>query len=127
MLPLNNLLILAAEAPSAGNLPLLAYFFIAILSGGMILALVAVYKARPERDLTVASTAEKQVAASLHMLADETKRADRAEKRNAELEAALETMQVELEALRAQVEDLTDRLGNLLRESRDRIPDEDAK
>jgi predicted RNase H-like nuclease (RuvC/YqgF family) len=115
MLPSSALVVLA-DAGSSTN-PVYAVF-LALIGGSLIAGAVAVYKARPERDLTVASTAEKQVVLSMSMLAGERERADRAEKRATELEAELEVAEAELVAMRTEVADLTRRLEAALTRTR---------
>jgi predicted RNase H-like nuclease (RuvC/YqgF family) len=92
--------------------------FAAFVSGSFIVAAVSLYKARPDRDLTVASTAEKQVVLSMSMLNSERERADKAEARAAAAEAENERLEAELVALQAEVLALTRTLEQALTRNR---------
>lgn len=114
-MPSNALRVLADAAGATS--PIYAVF-LALISGSLVAGAVAIYKARPDRDLTVASTAEKQVVLSMNMLENERSRADRAEKRVDELETELETAEAELVAMRKEVAELTRRLDDALARTR---------
>jgi predicted RNase H-like nuclease (RuvC/YqgF family) len=104
-------LLLAAGSPATSPITAL---FIALVGGGLFTAAVAVYKARPERNLVVASTSEKQVTNAMAMLAAERERANRAELRAEHLETENDALQAELEQLRDQVVELSRRLDEAL-------------
>jgi hypothetical protein len=85
--------------------------FATLLGGGIILALVGVYKARAERGTVVASGSEKAVLSMERSLAAMEKRAmsaetraDSAERRETALEQSLEQARVTAEALVTQIE-----------------------
>jgi hypothetical protein len=99
--------VLAGAADSAGSSPSPTLTIITtLLAGGLLLACVAVYKARAEKGTVVASGAESAVVSMGRSLDVMEKRAQLAErrqatgrKREAQLEAQMEALRATSEAL----------------------------
>jgi chromosome segregation ATPase len=90
----------------------------AVMSGGLVFAGTALYKARKtapaERDNIIVQGAETAVIALERSLAAETRRADRAEKQVADRDAQLERLQERLEAMQVALDEVRRELHDLL-------------
>lgn len=89
-----------------------------VMSGGLLFAGAAVYKARKtapaERDNIIVQGAETAVIALERSLAAETRRADRAEAQVAERDAKLTLLQERLESVQAALDEVRHELHELL-------------
>jgi hypothetical protein len=109
------LAIALAAAPAGGStISLLTVAITALLSGGLVTALVSIYTARKkvpaERDSIAVSGAETAVMSLERSLEAETRRADRAEakvikqdERISVLESKLDELQIALDGARAEL------------------------